>query len=275
MDALSHLFHYFPFRTDLFFIGKLCQIAQFQEKNKGYLHFIRQGSCLLQIQNQPPKRIDKPCIILSVSNTLHNIHPLDDELDIFCISFDFGNGVRNPITHTIKDTVILDISEQPDLAVIASQIFQENESRECGFQAVIHHLSAYLTLQVIRCCLKQNHFKTGLLKGLTDKYLAPVLLDMHQRPEYNWKLDELATKAAMSRSKFAVYFKNILGISPMEYLTHWRITLAQTLLLKGKSLTQVADDVGYSHNAALTRAFLRIVGKSPTDWLKLNKKETK
>ncbi|MGC7590008.1 helix-turn-helix domain-containing protein [Bisgaard Taxon 46] len=113
------------------------------------------------------------------------------------------------------------------------------------------------------------------MKGLTGKYLAPVLLDMHQRLEYNWQLDELVAKAAMLRSKFAVYFKDILGSSPMEYLTHWRITLAQTLLLKVKYLAQVTEDVGYSHNATQIRAFLCIVGKPPTDWLKLYKKRLK
>lgn len=273
MDALSHLFHYFPFRTDLFFLGNLCHLAHFKEKNKGYLHFIRQGSCLLQVKDQQPKKIEKPCVILSGAHTSHHIHPLNNDLEIFCISFDFGNGVHNPITETTTDVVILDIDNQPDLITIAKQIFSESEAKECGFEAVIHHLSAYMTIQTIRCCLKQKRLKSGILKGLSDKSLAPILLQIHQSPETNWKLEDLAKQAAMSRSKFASYFKQTIGLSPLDYITHWRITVTQTLLLKGISVAQIAEQVGYSHNAALTRAFLRIVGLSPTDWLKTHKEK--
>ncbi|MDO4697978.1 MAG: AraC family transcriptional regulator [Pasteurellaceae bacterium] len=271
MDALSHLFHYFPFRTELFFIGNLCQIAHFESKNKGLLHFIRRGRCLFQLPNQTAKQINEPCVILSAEQP-HYIHPLDDELEIFCIHFDFGENVFNPISYTMHNqVVILTLTEQPELGLIAQEIFREKEQQDCGFQAVIHHLIAYATLQTIRCCLKQKRIRTGILRGLTDKLLAPALLAIHQSPEQPWQLETLAEKALMSRSKFAAYFKNIMGLPPMEYVAQWRISVAQTLLLKNIPISLVAEKVGYSHNAAFTRAFLRIVGQPPSEWLKQQK----
>lgn len=271
MDALSHLFHYFPFRTELFFIGHLCQITHFDTKNKGILHVIRRGRCLFQLPNQTAQQINEPCVILS-SVQPHCIHPLDDELEILCIYFDFGENILNPISHTMQNQlVILKLTEQPELALIAQAIFLEKAQQACGFQAVIHHLTAYITLQAIRCCLKQKRIQTGILRGLTDKLLAPVLLAIHQSPEQPWQLETLSEKALMSRSKFSAYFKNIVGIPPMEYVTQWRIGVAQTLLLKHMPISLVAEKVGYSHNAALTRAFLRIVGQAPSEWLKQQK----
>lgn len=268
MDALTHLFTAFNFRTDLFFIGQLCRTADFNEPNKGYLHFIRQGQCWFNQQNSSPIKIDRPCVVFSPTNALHNIHPIENEgLDVFCINFDFGEGVRNPLTESIHHSVVLYLDEQPILNEIAQLIFNENHRQSLGYQAIIHHLCAYFTIEVARCCIEQNLLQTGLLQGLTDKQLAKVIWALHKHPEQNWTVEKMATLALMSRAKFASYFKEIMGVSPMDYLTNWRISVAQSLLQKGLSVSLVAEKVGYSHNAALTRIFIREIGITPTEWL--------
>ncbi|NEN74823.1 AraC family transcriptional regulator [Pelistega sp. NLN82] len=268
MDALTHLFTYFPFRTDLFFIGNLCRRGSFDEPNKGYLHFIRQGACQLQLYNGKSQYIHKPSIIFSPSQVLHHIQPLDNTgLDIFCISFDFGSGVRNPITQTLNNIVVLALEDSPELQVIANQIFEENTKQTCGYQAAVHHLCAFFTIQVVRCCLAKKLLQIGLLQGLTDKYLSGLLLEIHQYPEKNWQVEMMAEKALMSRSSFSSYFKAVMGIPPMSYLANWRIAVAQMLLLKGLPVSIVAEKVGYSHNSVLTRIFQREFGLTPTEWL--------
>lgn len=274
MDTITHLFSYFNFRTDLFFIGNLCHIGTFEEPdpNKGYLHFIRQGHCQFSQPNKAPIVIDRPCVVFSPSHIVHHIHPLDAQgLDIFCIKFDFGEDVRNPLTHSLQDIAVVYLDTQPELRNIANLIFSETEKQGCGYQAAIQHLCAYFAIQVVRCCLEQKRINVGLLKGLTDKYLARLLLDIHQYPERNWQVDIMAEYAMMSRSRFAGYFKEMMGISPMDYLTQWRITVAQMLLQKGLAVSLVAEKVGYSHSAALSRAFTREIGLSPTEWLNKQK----
>jgi hypothetical protein len=50
----------------------------------------------------------------------------------------------------------------------------------------------------------------------------------------------------MSRSAFAVRFKDLVGETPLEYLTGWRMRKATGLLQKGdKKLFEVAKSVGY------------------------------
>ncbi|MDH2924683.1 AraC-like DNA-binding protein [Nicoletella semolina] len=268
MDAITYLFSHFQFNPDLFFLGQLCRTGHFDQKNKGYLHFIRNGRCWLNQVNDNPKLIDRPCIVFSPTNVLHSIHPLDsDGIDVFCINFDFGEGVRNPLTTAVDTIVVLFLDEQPQLAAITDLIFTENTQQRCGYHAAIHHLSAYFIIEVVRCCIEQQYLQTGLLRGLMDNSLSKVLLAIHKQPERTWQIDELAKIALMSTSAFSTYFKEIMGISPMEYLTHWRISVAQSLLQKGVPVARVAEQVGYSHNAALTRVFIRELGVSPTKWL--------
>ena len=102
MDALSQLFTHFRCRTDLFFLGRLCNTSTHAESEKGYLHLVREGRGLLQIPDAPPIRIEEPTLIFMSGHMQHTMTPLDaGGLDVFCISFDFGSGVRNPLTHTL------------------------------------------------------------------------------------------------------------------------------------------------------------------------------
>jgi len=68
----------------------------------------------------------------------------------------------------------------------------------------------------------------------------------------------------MSRSAFALRFKELVEQTPLEYLTSWRMQKATALLQKGdKKLFEVAKSVGYDSDAAFSKAFKRIVGITP------------
>lgn len=276
MDALSQLFTHFRFRTDLFFLGRLCNTSTHAESEKGYLHLVREGRGLLQIPDAPPIRIEEPTLIFMSGHMQHTMTPLDaGGLDVFCISFDFGSSVRNPLTHTLKRPVLLQLNSNPDLMAVANRIFSETAERHCGYQMAVHHLSAYFTIQAVRCSLRLRHLDTGLLRGLAERQIGQALSHMHQDPAAPWQLETLAERAHMSRTRFALRFKETVGVSPMDYLATWRISLAQSLLLQGVPVALVAERTGYSHNAALTRAFTRIVGHTPTAWLAQQREQMK
>ena len=90
---------------------------------------------------------------------------------------------------------------------------------------------------------------------------------MHDSPQHPWSLEELARLAGMSRARFALHFHQTVGVTPFEYLTDWRIGIAQTMLRKGESVKLIAPAVGYESSTALTRIFKRKLGLSPTEWL--------
>jgi len=90
---------------------------------------------------------------------------------------------------------------------------------------------------------------------------------MHDRPAHDWSLDELAREAGMSRSVLAERFTHFVGVAPMQYLAQWRMKLGATLLSgTSASLAEIAEQVGYGSEAALSRAYKRWVGVAPADW---------
>jgi AraC-like DNA-binding protein len=60
----------------------------------------------------------------------------------------------------------------------------------------------------------------------------------------------------------------VVGQTPADYLSDWRIALAQSRLREGRSIKALADELGYANPSALSRAFTARTGASPRDWLK-------
>ncbi|MBC7665134.1 MAG: helix-turn-helix transcriptional regulator, partial [Caulobacter sp.] len=101
------------------------------------------------------------------------------------------------------------------------------------------------------------------------RVVGAALAALHERPAAAWTLDELARTAGSSRSVLAERFQELVGQSPMQYLTHWRMLLATNLLRRSNvPLARIAEEVGYQNDTAFSRAFRREFGTPPAAWRK-------
>jgi AraC-like DNA-binding protein len=109
-----------------------------------------------------------------------------------------------------------------------------------------------------------NH---GWLAALRDPVVAPALALMHADPQLKWTVTDLARRTAVSRSLLDERFRNVLGLSPIRYLTDWRMHVARDLLATTDlSVLAIARRVGYEAEEAFSRAFKRSQGSSPSSW---------
>ena len=78
------------------------------------------------------------------------------------------------------------------------------------------------------------------------------------------KIDELAKKIGMSRRNFFLIFKKITGLTPIQYLIRIRIAnAAEKLLHSNKSITEIANECGFSDSNYFCRKFHEINKYSP------------
>jgi AraC-like DNA-binding protein len=107
----------------------------------------------------------------------------------------------------------------------------------------------------------------GWLAALRDPVLAPALSLLHADPARRWTVADLASRAAVSRSVLDDRFRQVLGLSPIRYLTEWRMHLAEELLATGTlGVNAIARRVGYDSEEAFSRAFKREHGLAPSAW---------
>jgi AraC-like DNA-binding protein len=76
-------------------------------------------------------------------------------------------------------------------------------------------------------------------------------------------LTQLAAHVSLSPYYFLRAFRAEVGMPPHTYLESVRIRHAQQLILAGKSLAEVALEVGFSSQSHLAQHFKRIIGVTP------------
>lgn len=158
-------------------------------------------------------------------------------------------------------------SAQPPWALTLQSLLAEVRVRRCGHGAVVQRLTEVFVVQVLRLALERRLVDGGVVGGLSDARLARAIAAVHAEPAGAWTLDTLASRAGMSRARFAAHFHRIIGMPPATYVARWRIGLAQSLLRGGRPVKAVAAEVGYGSASALGRAFTQLVGSSPRAWL--------
>jgi AraC-like DNA-binding protein len=137
-----------------------------------------------------------------------------------------------------------------------------------GNLALLGRLSELLFMEILRWQLTHiSEGHRGWLAGLNDVHISRVLTLIHAEPARPWTVEELAEHAAMSRSALAKRFVELVGETPMQYLSGWRMQLARRLLSESPlGLAEIAARIGYESEAAFNRAFRRVVGTPPASW---------
>lgn len=168
-------------------------------------------------------------------------------------------GMLPPIVHIRKE------SDQAALRWSVERMMQELREPQPGGFLIAQHLSHMMLVQALRLHLAEGaRGGIGWFFALADKQMGAAISAIHGDPAHRWTLAELAACAGMSRSKFAVKFKETVGASPMEYLTRWRMLLAgDRLANSGDPISAIALSLGYESESAFSTAFKRVMGCSP------------
>lgn len=269
MDRLSPLFSRFTLSARVFYSGTLCDIADFgASQGIGHLHLLRQGSVYLSHPENGMIEVEQPSVIFYPRPYQHRLQVRRKRgAELVCAEIDFGAGMGNPLVCGLPDVIIIPLSGVEGLESVLRLLFNEAFSKHCGRQAAVDRLTEYFLVLLLRHAIETRLIEGGVLAGLSDARLAKAITAMHEKPEHSWSLEELAREANMSRARFAVNFRETVGVTPLDYLTDWRISVAQTLLRRGQPLKMVAPAVGYGSSIALTRVFGKRVGISPMAWL--------
>jgi AraC-like DNA-binding protein len=171
-------------------------------------------------------------------------------------------GIMPPVVHIQK------ASDKAALRWALERLMQELRERQPGGFLIAQHLAYLMLVQALRLHLAAGlRGGVGWLFALADKQMRAAINAMHDDPGHRWTLQELAKRAGMSRSIFALRFKQTVGASPMEYLTRWRMLRAGDKLANSSDpIAAIAYSLGYESESAFSTAFKRVMGCSPRQY---------
>src|SRR6266478_4603456 len=141
--------------------------------------------------------------------------------------FSFGQMSVKPLKRLLPELILVKADQAQTLALHATLQLLASEMAEPapGSDVMVNRLADILFIQCVRAHIASSseNCNSGWLRAIFDPKIGAALKAMHERVENPWTVETLAASAGMSRSAFALRFKELLGETPLEYLTKWRM----------------------------------------------------
>jgi AraC-like DNA-binding protein len=256
----------------------------------GTLHIIEEGELALRIDGDPHvERVSPGDVILLPRGDPHHISdagehahgtvrpdapehdaPAPEPTRWLCGTFTIGDPQASHLLASLPAVIILRGSRGPaleGLEVARRMLLLEMQSPSQGSAVMVARILDLLFIQILRAWAAGTDAEPNWLAGALDPQIGLALSAIHRDPGHYWTVEELARTCSLSRSTFAARFVARVGKPPATYLAHVRLEAA-TDLLRGTPLpvSLVAEKVGYSSEAAFSRAFRHRYGTPPARW---------
>jgi AraC-like DNA-binding protein len=242
----------------------------------GSLHIIEAGELVLRIDGSPyAEHVSRGDVVLLPRGDPHHLsnaaeHAAPEPTRWLCGTFTIGDPQASHLLASLPPVIILRGASGPaleGLEVAHRMLVFEMESPSQGSAVMVARILDLIFIQILRAWAAGTDAEPNWLAGALDPQIGLALSAIHRDPGHDWTVEELARTCNLSRSAFAARFVARVGKPPATYLVHVRLDAA-TGLLRDSSLpvTLIAKNVGYTSEAAFSRAFKNRYGTPPARW---------
>jgi AraC-like DNA-binding protein len=241
----------------------------------GCLHIIEEGEFTVRLdgerRTESVERGDFVLLPRGDAHSLANAGSPSDPARWLCGTFTIGDPQASHLLGSLPALIILRGGTQgtvPEgLEVARRMVTLEMREPSQGSAVMVARILDLIFIQILRTWAAGPEARPNWLAGAFDPQIGLALSAIHRDPGHDWTIEELAGVCRLSRSAFAARFVARVGKPPAAYLAHVRLDAA-TELLRGGSLpvALVAKTVGYTSEAAFSRAFRTRYGTPPARW---------
>ncbi len=307
MDMLSDILSHLELSGTLYFRTSFTSpwsIRVPSYENVARFHYAHKGRCLIRVGNElTPVKLEQGDLVIIMRGAAHTLFcdpttedlavQLDDvieqsgydgtgalvyggefgshhEAQLICGHFSFASNASHMLIDALPPHIhIRNYGEssgrwmENTLRVIGNEVGHA----QMGSDLIGLKMSEIIFTQALRDYLSTEGADKSILSGFTNPNIARALSAVHKNPAYPWTLGELAKTAGLSRTSFAMRFVKCMSVTPMGYITKWRMQIASQKLLKTDDpIIKIAEDVGYQSEAAFGRVFKKYQQVAPATY---------
>ena len=303
MDILGDVFNTLGLKGTLYFRTDFADrwgVTVPYHAGAARFHLVVQGRCYISVNGGAPVELNAGDLILIPAGASHtlsdhpetSVPPLEEVLEasgyagqgvlivgegdplattqLVCGHLSFRHHADHPVLKALPDYLMMANSCRAKhplldamLRLISQRIFEET----LGSEASVTRLSEIVFIEMLKEGISEAPQLLSLLDGFRDPKIGRSLQLIHQKPDAPWTVETLASEVAMSRSRFAHRFNELIGTGPMAYLADWRLQKAIALLEESRlSVQQIAAETGYQSASSFTRAFSSRFGLAPREY---------
>ncbi|WP_219993751.1 helix-turn-helix domain-containing protein [Aliarcobacter cryaerophilus] len=174
-------------------------------------------------------------------------------------------------TISILDLELFDLDVKIDTGAYSNSLHCDDIFVDEDNFALVRKLTEIIFVQALRIHMYKSNKNAGFFKLIENPQLSKTFEAIHHSLDKKWGLDDLAGIAGMSRTNYSVKFKELSGMTPLDYLTYCRLEKAKQLLKEsGKSVPEVSEAIGYPAHEHFQKLFKKKIGKTPSAYRKEN-----
>lgn len=284
-DALSDWLRRVNFRAEVFFRAEYCGhwAVDTSGSNNVPFHLVSQGEGWLHDQSPSPQRLLPGQLVFFPHDQSHILsasaeRPAAEQVNLgssalsdgpatrlVCGYFVLDKALAEPLLAGLPPTLVLDLLNAPSSSAreLVNLLMREAAEKRPGSDVAVDRLAELVFVEALRAQGGGGQLP-GIFTVLGDPRLGPVLATIHREPGRPLRLDEMAAMANLSESAFTQRFKKAVGMTPGQYLRHWRMQMAsQALRETRRSMGDIANTVGYDSEVAFRKAFSTHFNQSP------------
>jgi len=282
MKAINHLLASLKLEANVRHNGQYCGdwAVDTSGTSRMTFHIVTKGQCFFKFEDEVITLYEGDAVFMPcdtqhcVTNTLEAQLPknrqaarpmtnnlLDESTGLVCGNFAHANPIFGRLVQQMPKLIIVPHSHNGLTTKVIELILEESRTTAEHSSILLNRLADCLFYLLIRHHLQ---VEDGVFAAFSHQQLSAPMQLIHEHSHERLSLDDLARSAAMSRSAFSSVFKEVVGQSPMDYLTQWRMTLAYRWLADDNiSTLDAAIRSGYDNEASFSKAFKRVMGVGP------------
>jgi AraC family transcriptional regulator, activator of mtrCDE len=236
----------------------------------GLFHLVGAGECVVESPAlTEPLYLQAGDLVLLPHGDPHRLRSLHDDdaatTSLICGELHFSSCTLHPLSHALPTCFVVRATQADHVFKhLTSMMVDVVNSGLAGRRVLLNKLADTLFTLAVCDYASRNTNHRGLFAALADTRICKVLQAIHENPGQPWTMQNLASLACMSRSAFAERFAQLMKVPPMQYVTQWRVSIAERLLRDRQlSVASIAEQLGYSSEAAFRRLFKRVSGTCP------------
>lgn len=155
--------------------------------------------------------------------------------------------------------------ENTQMAGIILRVAEEMQARGPHYRIAVRGLMLELLALLLRYGMKDTNECSSREQAI--RYYAvvePALRHIRDNYAQRCTVEELAELCKVSKYHFCRVFKDITGVTALQYLNKYRIRIAETLLENtNKSIGEVARTCGFEDESYFCRCYKKYIGTTP------------
>ncbi|WP_046243389.1 helix-turn-helix domain-containing protein [Hymenobacter terrenus] len=154
------------------------------------------------------------------------------------------------------------------------RLMAEVEQQPVLHEAMVQHLVALLLHQVARAIQENNRLEFTVAHPQNLAYDISSYIQQHIYDNDKLRLEAIAEAFYKSKTTLSQYFKTQTGETIKDYILSYKLNLVKARLqFSDLTISQIADEVGFTDESHLNKAFRQRVGSTATEFRRRHRQE--